>query len=82
MERPGELPFRPDDLRAIGARTLIVHGDRDQFFPVSVPVAMYQAMPRARLCILPGCDHSGGTRDPELFARFALDFLGDYPLVG
>jgi pimeloyl-ACP methyl ester carboxylesterase len=46
------------DLAKITASTLIVHGDRDEFFPVSVPVAMYAAIPRSSLWIVPHGDHS------------------------
>ncbi len=46
------------DLAKIKAQTLIVHGDRDEFFPVSVPVTMYSAIPKASLWIVPNGDHS------------------------
>jgi len=39
-------------------RKLIIHGDRDQFFPVSSPVEMYRSIPHARLWIVP----NGGPR--------------------
>ena len=39
--RPNELPFTTDDLNRISCPTLIIHGDRDPFFPLRVPLAMY-----------------------------------------
>ena len=45
-------------LAKIGAPTLIVHGDRDEFFPVSIPIAMYQSIPGAELWIVPGGTHA------------------------
>lgn len=52
-----DMTFTPPHLATIKARTLIVHGDRDEFFPVSIPVAMYQAIPGAALWIVPQGDH-------------------------
>ncbi len=50
--------FQPEDLAKIKAATLIVHGDRDMFFPVSVPVAMYRSISGSALWIVPNGDHS------------------------
>ena len=52
-----DMNFKATDLARIKAETLIVHGDRDEFFPVSIPVAMYEAIPKARLWIVPGGSH-------------------------
>ncbi|WP_428630101.1 alpha/beta fold hydrolase [Sphingopyxis sp.] len=59
------LGFREDDtniqaadLAKIKARTLIVHGDRDMFFPVSIPVNMYRSISGSALWIVPNGDHS------------------------
>jgi len=54
---------RIDAMVLIGAtsyfpeRTLIVHGDRDRFFPVNIPVEMYRAIPEAALWIVPNGGH-------------------------
>lgn len=53
-----DMNFTPPYLSTIRTPTLIVHGDRDQFFPVHIPVEMYQAMPNASLWILPNTDHN------------------------
>jgi pimeloyl-ACP methyl ester carboxylesterase len=52
-----DMNFTPPFLGSIAARTLIVHGDRDVFFPVSIPVEMYRAIPEAALWIVPDGDH-------------------------
>ena len=52
-----DMNFQPAGLKAIKAETLIVHGDRDDFFPVDIPVAMYGAIPKAQLWIVPGGYH-------------------------
>ncbi|BAV07918.1 beta-ketoadipate enol-lactone hydrolase [Filimonas lacunae] len=40
-------------MSAITARTLVVHGDRDNFFPVEIRVNMYHSIPDAALWIIP-----------------------------
>jgi pimeloyl-ACP methyl ester carboxylesterase len=71
-----DMAFTPPSLARIRARTLIVHGDRDEFFPVSIPVEMYGAIPGAELWIVPGGDHVPiyDDRTPE-FIRIATRFL-------
>lgn len=78
--RPDELPFAPDDLGDIVCPTLVIHGDRDVFFPVRVPLTMYQAIPNAELCVVPNCGHS--LPSPALFTTVLLDFLDRNPFVG
>lgn len=50
--------LQPADLAKIKARTLIVHGDRDIFFPVEIPVATYRSIKTSELWIVPNGDHS------------------------
>jgi pimeloyl-ACP methyl ester carboxylesterase len=52
-----DMSFTPPRLATISARTLIMHGDRDQFFPVSIPVQQYEAIPNSYLWILPNTGH-------------------------
>lgn len=52
-----DMNFTAPYLGTIKARTLIVHGDRDEFFPVNIPVAMYQAIPGSALWIVPNGGH-------------------------
>lgn len=70
-----DMHFTAQSLSTISARTLIVHGDRDRFFPVEVPVAIYQAIPNAQLWIIPGGEHVP-VYDPLVpFVSTALRFL-------
>lgn len=64
-----------DELRALHAPTLIIHGDRDHFFPVAVPTELYRLLPDAELCILPRTGHVPPTERPEWFNAIVLDFL-------
>ena len=52
-----DMNFTPPYLSTITARTLIVHGDRDEFFPVAIPVEMYHAIPNSALWIVPNARH-------------------------
>jgi pimeloyl-ACP methyl ester carboxylesterase len=79
--RPDELPFTPDDLRRISRPALIVNGDRDPFFPMRVPLTMYEAIPDAELCIMPNCVHSLGDESPTIFVTALLQFLAKHPMA-
>lgn len=67
--------FTPADLARITAPTLVVHGDRDIFFPVEIAIGMYRHIPTAQLWIVPDGDHVP-IYDPLVpFADTALRFL-------
>jgi pimeloyl-ACP methyl ester carboxylesterase len=70
-----DMNFTGPYLGTIKARTLFVHGDRDEFFPIAIPVQMYQSIPNAALWIIPNGGHVP-IMDPEVpFAETALRFL-------
>jgi pimeloyl-ACP methyl ester carboxylesterase len=70
-----DMNFTARDLSVITARTLLVHGDRDRFFPVEIAVSMYRAIPDAALWIVPGGEHVP-IYDPNVpFVSTALRFL-------
>lgn len=71
-----DMTFTAQSLSAIKARTLIVHGDRDRFFPVELAVSMYRAIPGAELWVVPGGDHVPVFDGTLPFAAEALRFLG------
>lgn len=52
-----DIGLSSKELATIKARTLIVHGDRDDFFPVPIPVEMHASIPDAQLWIVPGGGH-------------------------
>jgi pimeloyl-ACP methyl ester carboxylesterase len=71
-----DMNFKAADLAKIRAKTLIVHGDRDEFFPVSIPVEMYRSIPKSQLWIVPGGDHSPTAGAPEAaFVETVTTFL-------
>jgi pimeloyl-ACP methyl ester carboxylesterase len=65
-----------EELREIAAPTLIVHGDRDWFFPVAVPTELYRLLPDAELCLLPNTGHVPPVERTEWFNAIVSDFLG------
>lgn len=70
-----DMDFTAQRLSAITARTLVVHGDRDHFFPVDIPVSIFSAIPDSALWIIPDGDHAA-IYDPAVpFAATALRFL-------
>jgi len=70
-----DMNFTGPYLSTISARTLIVHGDRDEFFPVEIPVDIYRSIPNSSLWIIPGGDHVP-IYDPAVpFTATALRFL-------
>lgn len=75
-----DMNFTTPLLGTIKARTLIVHGDRDEFFPINIPVEMYKAIPGSALWIIPHGDHVPilGTRARE-FQEIVLAFLRKEP---
>ncbi len=70
-----DMNFTAQSLSTITARTLVVHGDRDSFFPVEIPVSIYRSIPDAALWIIPGGDHVPIYDSTVPFTSTALRFL-------
>ena len=71
-----DMNFTPPYLSTITAQTLITFGDRDDFFPVSIAVEMYAAIPHAYLWIVPNGDHVPiFDQHAAAFTQTALEFL-------
>jgi pimeloyl-ACP methyl ester carboxylesterase len=68
--------FTRDDLRTITADTLIVFGDRDFLYPVSLAVELREAIPQSWLWVVPNGGHGPvfGPNTPR-FVETALDFF-------
>jgi pimeloyl-ACP methyl ester carboxylesterase len=71
-----DMAFTPPHLATIAARTLVVHGDRDPYYPVDLAVQVYTAIPRAYLWVIPNGGHGPIFADVDGFVRTALAFLG------
>ncbi|MGD0435501.1 MAG: alpha/beta hydrolase [Bryobacteraceae bacterium] len=71
-----DMTFTPPQLATIKARTLIVQGDHDPFYPVSLAVELFNAIPRSYLWIVPNGGHGPifGERSAA-FVETCLAFL-------
>jgi pimeloyl-ACP methyl ester carboxylesterase len=60
----------PDDVEAIRTPVLVLAGDRDEFIPLELSVALYRALPDAEFAVCPRLSHDGLTpeRAPALAA--------------
>jgi pimeloyl-ACP methyl ester carboxylesterase len=71
-----DVNFTPPYLATITAETLIVFGDRDPFYPVSLAVELHEAIPRSYLWVVPNGGHGPVFGDAAArFAETALAFL-------
>lgn len=71
-----DMNFTSPYLSTITAKTLIIHGDRDAFFPIAIPVETYQAIPSAYLWIIPNGGHIPiMDKHQTYFMETALEFL-------
>jgi pimeloyl-ACP methyl ester carboxylesterase len=52
-----DMNFTPPLLSTIRARTLIVHGDRDPFYPAKIAIELYEAIPHSYLWMIPNGGH-------------------------
>jgi pimeloyl-ACP methyl ester carboxylesterase len=48
-----DMAFTPPLLGTVSARTLIVHGDRDPFYPVEMAFELFRGIPGSALWIVP-----------------------------
>ncbi len=74
-ENYDDMNFTAQSLSTITARTLVVHGDRDNFFPVEISVNIYRSIPDAALWIVPNGDHVPIYDSTVPFTSTALRFL-------
>ncbi|MCF7559996.1 alpha/beta hydrolase [Sabulilitoribacter multivorans] len=52
-----DMNFTSPYLATITCPTLIIHGDRDDFFPVDIPISFYKSIPNSYLWIVPNDGH-------------------------
>jgi pimeloyl-ACP methyl ester carboxylesterase len=65
-----------ESLKEITSPTLIIHGDRDNFFPVSIATDMKMTIPNSELSIFPNTQHIVMEFYPERVAEMAIEFFG------
>ncbi|MBW1782587.1 MAG: alpha/beta hydrolase [Deltaproteobacteria bacterium] len=62
-------------LGSIRCPTLVLYPDRSSIFEVEQGVAMYRALSRGELAVLPGCGHNTYQYRADDYLRITLDFL-------
>jgi pimeloyl-ACP methyl ester carboxylesterase len=74
-----DMNFTSPYLSTITAETLIIQGDRDEFFPVGIPVEMYRSIPHSYLWIIPNGGHVPLSEHMQEFRKVTREFLrGDW----
>jgi pimeloyl-ACP methyl ester carboxylesterase len=75
-----DMNFTRPLLSTITARTLIIYGDRDDFFPVEIATEIYDAIPRSYLWVVPNGTHIPIFGDTlPFFVKTTREFLrGDW----
>ena len=73
------MAARPDSfdtLRGVTVPALVVVGEEDEISPVKDAEAMAEALPDARLVVVPEAGHMSSMEAPEAFNAALLEFLG------
>jgi len=77
-----DFAFSPERLQEITTRTLLVWGDRDDYFPIEFGLELLRSMPNAELMVCPGQGHvplwptlGGDDVVASVFPRIAQRFL-------
>ena len=70
-----DVSFTKPLLSTIQAKTLIMLGDRDEYFPVEMATILYESIPDSYLWIVPNAGHALTMRQEELVKNVILDFL-------
>ena len=70
-----DVNLQPESLQDISAPTLIIHGDRDLFFPVDIAIDMKRNIPNSSLSVFPNTGHIVTEFYPERVAEMTVDFL-------
>jgi pimeloyl-ACP methyl ester carboxylesterase len=75
-----DMNFTSPYLSTIKCQTLIIHGDRDAFFPVDIPVSSFKAIPNSFLWIVPKTGHSpiGIMGDESIWSDVALKVFNQF----
>ncbi len=74
-ENHDDMNFTEQNLSTITTRTLIIHGDRDSFFPVEIALSIYRSIPNSALWIIPNGDHVPIYNSIVQFTSTTLDFI-------
>jgi pimeloyl-ACP methyl ester carboxylesterase len=78
-EEDGIRPnWRTAELEHIDVPSLVVGGDRDPIIPLGQTLLLFETLPNAQLCVLPGVGHGIPARRPEAFNPILRRFLAKF----
>jgi 4,5:9,10-diseco-3-hydroxy-5,9,17-trioxoandrosta-1(10),2-diene-4-oate hydrolase len=66
-----------EDLQRLKPPTLIIWGREDRFLPVAHGGRAAEAIPNARLHVIPEAGHVSFLDQPQAFCQAVLEFLGE-----
>lgn len=72
-----EPKFTADELASIKAPTLILDGQREEIIRAGHAKEITDAIPGAKLILIPGAGHGAPATNPDDFNKIVLDFLKD-----
>jgi len=70
-----EPNFTLDQLKNIENPSLIIIGEKEEFYPLESNQEMADVMPNARLEVIPGATHFAPIEKPEPINKLIIDFL-------
>ena len=73
-----DMNFTNPYLSSIRSSTLLIHGDRDAFFAVDIPINSYKSIPNSYLWIVPNFGHSSIDRNSiwaDAFSKVVNQFF-------
>ena len=75
-----DMNFTPPYLSIIKCPTLIVHGDRDNHFPLSIPTSLYENIRNSYLWIIPNGGHLPFVHNKEgsIWSRIFIDVMSQF----
>lgn len=78
--QPEDINFTPSLLATIKSPTLIIHGDKDPFFPIEIPTTYFNSIPNSYLWIVPNSNHfPGGIYDRQsIWSGVLLTVMNDF----
>ena len=74
FSRSRGMQLNEQDLNSISVRTLVMLGDRDEYFPVESAVKMMRQLPNSSLSVLPNRRHTLTTEEALEIANIAKQF--------
>jgi pimeloyl-ACP methyl ester carboxylesterase len=78
LQRPDPVGFLAQiqaQLPQTELRTLVIWGDRDNWFPLPQGQRLAAALPNAQLVVIPNCGHHASGECPQALNRAILEFL-------